>query len=108
VTTDYGDRNIAIAAIRAALKERTGKTWSVRGGRGTGWGWITITAPPKRLEQFDYMSEADRTELGEALGLEGPVHHQGQMIAAGSDYRREYVARAQGRTPPVYGRPYWD
>ncbi len=42
------DRDEAIKAIRAALKRRTGRAWSVTGGRGTAWGWITITAPPKR------------------------------------------------------------
>jgi hypothetical protein len=42
------DRGEAIKAIRTALKRRTGRTWSVTGGRGTAWGWITIEAPPKR------------------------------------------------------------
>ena len=37
------DRDEAIKAIRTALKRRTGKTWSVKGGRGTAWGWLTIT-----------------------------------------------------------------
>lgn len=42
------DRNEAIATIRSELKTRSGKAWSVRGGRGTAWGWITIDAPAAR------------------------------------------------------------
>lgn len=44
------DRNTVIKEIRTALKERTGKTWSVTGGRGTAWGWIKIDAPKARLD----------------------------------------------------------
>lgn len=42
------DRADTIALIRESLKQRSGKTWSVTGGRGTGYGWITIQAPPAR------------------------------------------------------------
>jgi hypothetical protein len=42
------DRDETIKQIKTALQRRSGKTWSVTGGRGTDWGWITITAPPKR------------------------------------------------------------
>jgi hypothetical protein len=41
-------RDQAIKRIKAALKRRSGKEWSVRGGKGTAYGWITIDAPPKR------------------------------------------------------------
>jgi hypothetical protein len=101
------DRDEAIKAIRRALKARSGKTWSVTGGRGTAWGWITITSPPARREKFGYMSEADRVELARLLGKDS-VHNQGESIPAGSDYRREYVDRAEGRDPSVQGTPYWD
>ncbi len=48
-TTDKTiDRDEAIARIRTALKRRSGKAWSVTGGRGTAWGWITVEAPPAR------------------------------------------------------------
>lgn len=39
------DRNETIARIRAALKRRSGRPWSVTGGRGTARGWITLPAP---------------------------------------------------------------
>lgn len=42
------DRNETIKRIKDALKRRSGKPWSVTGGRGTAWGWITIDAPPAR------------------------------------------------------------
>src|SRR4026209_1714610 len=43
------DRNETIKAIKTSLQKRSGKQWSVTGGRGTAWGWITISVPPKRL-----------------------------------------------------------
>jgi hypothetical protein len=107
-TLDPTDRNDAIKLIRAALKQRSGKTWSVTGGRGTAWGWIAITAPPARRLDYGYMTDADRDELGKLLGLDRPAHTQGVSIAASGAHRREYVARAQGQTPTVHGTPYWD
>ena len=44
----YIDRDDAIKRIRKALKKKTGKSWSVTGGRGTAWGWVTVSAPPLR------------------------------------------------------------
>lgn len=132
------DRDDAIALIKHYLKKRSGKTWSVTGGRGTAWGWITIQAPPKRrvahLDNPDYhrddpvegslpytevppdenhgawyLSEADSKELAELLGKpRGWVHCQGETIPASSAYRLEYVARAMGLDPIVGGTPYWD
>jgi len=103
------DRNEAIQRIRKALKARSGKSWSVTGGSGTAWGWIQIQAPPsRRAEPYGYTSEADRSELGQLLGLEGPVHTQCVSIPASNDYRQEYVDRAEGRSPAVTGKPYWD
>lgn len=102
------DRDEAIRAIRAALRRRTGRPWSVTGGRGTAWGWITVTAPPSRRDPYGYMTYADRRDLGAALGLDTPSHTQGVSIPAGHDYRTEYVDRAEGRPPSVTGQPYWD
>ncbi|UHJ58813.1 hypothetical protein LT337_32430 (plasmid) [Mycolicibacterium fortuitum] len=102
------DRDEAITKIRAALKQRSTKRWSVRGGRGTTWGWIKIVAPPARRGEYDEMSDEDCAELGELFGLDRPAHFQGLDIPASSLYRREYVARAQGRRPDVLGTPYWD
>ena len=46
------DRSEAIERIRKALKRRSGKTWSVTGGRGTAWGWIHVSAPPARTDRY--------------------------------------------------------
>ena len=101
-------RNEAILMIRKSLRERSGKAWSVTGGRGTAWGWITICSPPARRVEFGYMTDADRAELGQLLGMGEPVHSQGETVPASSDYYQEYVDRAAGRQPSVRGQQYWD
>jgi len=100
------DRNEAIAAIKANLRRRSGKTWSVKGGRGTAWGWITITAPPARLDNYGSMTDADRDELARLLNRD--VHSQGVLIPASSDYRRYYIAVSAGEAPGAEPTPYWD
>lgn len=114
------DRATAIATIKADLKRRSGKAWSVTGGKGTAYGWIKIDAPPKRrIYSWDgttivsptpgsgQMSLADRTELGKLLGLDF-VHPQGVSIAASGAYRTEYMERAAGQVPTEIAQPYWD
>lgn len=100
------DRATTIKRIRTALQKRSGKAWSVTGGTGTAWGWITISAPPRRRVNGS-MTEADAAELGKLLGKDA-VHHQGESVPASDTYYAEYVARAEGRTPNVYGTQYWD
>lgn len=131
MTTDLS-RAAVIARIRIALKRRSGKVWSVTGGTGIDWGWITINAPPARrtwrerevpnpenlsrptYEEYDtgrpggHTSPAERAELGRLLGLAGPVHGQGERIPASHDHYREYLDRAEGRPPRVIAQPYWD
>ena len=128
------DRNETMKAIKKALERRSGKTWSVTGGRGTAWGWITIDAPPKRRtgrfieksgaspgaydhEKYEltdtgepggYITPQDRAELTRLLGLDRLLHHQGVSIPSSTDYYREYLDRANGRKPSVIGQPYWD
>lgn len=126
------DRDEAIKAIRAALKRRSGKLWSVKGGRGTGWGWIEISAPPRRCTgdyvkvgvdeltgrdmyelvdggtQSGLMTPSDVAELTALLGMDTMVSPQGVSVPAASDYRREYIERAEGRKVSTIGKPYWD
>ena len=127
------DRDDTIKRIKTALQKRSGKTWSVTGGRGTAWGWITIDAPPARrtwshrlkadaspaqlsedYEEYDtgkpdqgHTSPAERAELAKLLGLES-VHIQGVSIAASNAHYEEYLARAEGRTPAKIAEAYWD
>lgn len=105
--TDDLTRHAVIIRIRAALKTRSSKAWSVTGGRGTAYGWITITAPPARLGTHGGMTDDDLGHLAELLDLDS-VHHQGVKIPASSDYYREYLDRAEGRTPSKIAEPYWD
>ena len=101
------DRNQVIAEIKTALRKRSGRSWSVTGGRGTSWGWISIHAQPSQRVGYDYLSEQDQAALAQLLGLDS-VHHQGISIPAGNDYYQEYLDRAHGRAPSKIGRPYWD
>ena len=101
------DRDEAIARIRKALRERSGKAWSVTGGRGTAWGWITIESPPRRRVD-GYMTAADCEELGRLFGLSRPAHFQGVSIPAASDYRQWYVEQAEGLVSTVRPEQYWD
>lgn len=103
-----------IKRIRTALKRRSGKTWSVTGGRGTAWGWLRIDAPPARRKfncdgegEGDYSSKEDRAELAKLLGLK-TTYAQGESIPSGSTYWDEYVDRAEGREPTNPGKTYWD
>lgn len=101
------DRNETIRQIKASLKARSGKAWSVTGGRGTVWGWITIEALPSERVECGYTSEADRATLAKLLDFD-TVHAQGISIPASNAYYQEYVDRAAGRTPSKIGQRYWD
>lgn len=108
---DYGDlsRAAVIKRIKQALKQRSGRQWSVTGGKGTAYGWIYIKAvKPHAMDEWGNMNDADRTLLGKLLGLDKPVHFQGESIPASNDYYREYIDRAEGRKPSKCGSPYWD
>lgn len=126
------DRDETIRKIKTALHRRSGKAWSVTGGRGTAYGWITIDALPSRrtwshrlkagavndcsenYEDYDtgkidgYTSPEERAELATLLGFERPVHCQGVSIAASTEHYEEYIARAEGRTPAKLAVAYWD
>jgi len=102
-TTERGD---TIRIIRAELNRRTNRTWSVTGGRGTSWGWITVTAPPARRVEFGFIGADDAEVLAAALGFES-VHCQGWSIPASRAHRIEAIDRARG----LAAKPtpaYWD
>jgi len=121
------DRAEAIKRIKAGLESRSGKKWSVTGGRGTAYGWLSINAPPAKrtwryvsggqagsFEMYDsgepghYSSQADRDELTKLLDLPQRVHCQGESVPSSGAHYDEYVARAEGRKPERYGEMYWD
>lgn len=104
--TDIADRDAVIATIRADPRRRCGKSWSVTGGRGTAWAWITIQAPPAR-RHGSYMTDTNQAELAALPGLR-VVTLQGVLVPDRKSYRIEYVERASGRKPSVPGVPDWD
>ena len=101
------DRNEAITRIRTALRRRSGKAWSVTGGKGTAWGWIRIDVPPAFRSESTTLTNR-RNELRGLLGFELSRYPSRETVPASSAYYAEYVDRAEGRTPAVYGTPYWD
>ena len=105
-TTQDLSRKAVIARIKAALRARSGKAWSVTGGSGTAYGWITLDVPPAQRADLERRTKG-QVELAALLGLPA-VHHQGVSIPASHAYYREYIDRAEGRTPSVIGHPYWD
>lgn len=129
---DQSDRNGIIKEIKTALEKRSGKKWSVTGGKGTAYGWITVDAPPSRRtchsrlkagalndwpeswehvnmgESGGYITAEDAAELARLLGKE-TVHHQGESIPASHDHYREYLHRALYGNPGSFNaQPYWD
>lgn len=112
------DHNDTIRRIKSALQKRSGKSWSVTGGKGTAWGWITIDVPPARktfdwagtatVAEWGHASLEERIELATLLGFSTPVHPQGVSIAASNDYYQEYIDRAEGKNPGKIAQPYWD
>jgi hypothetical protein len=103
------DRDETIKTIKQALKQRTGRQWSVTGGRGTAYGWIEIRAIKKyAANEWGDLTDDDQAYLAQLLGLDRKAHRQGVSIPASSNYYSEYIARAKGETPEVYGEPYWD
>lgn len=72
-------RTAVTKKMRQLLRQRSGKNWSVRGGRGTGWGWLDISSPPSRQDNWR-MTEEDRRELAALLGKDS-VHCQGELVS---------------------------
>jgi hypothetical protein len=104
---DFTNRDEAIAEIRAALKRRSGRTWSVTGGKGTAWGWITVTTPPARRDEFGCLAEEDRAELSRLMGEH--IHQQGVSIPASAAFREYWVERARtGKAAGEQPEAYWD
>ena len=101
------DRNEAIKRIRTALRRRSGKAWSVKGGRGTAWGWIHIDVSSALRDDITALT-GRRNQLRALLGFDLARYPSSETVPASSAYYAEYVDRAEGRTPTVYGTPYWD
>lgn len=95
MTDDFYTPTAAGSVIRAALLTRSDRTWSVINGRGTAYGWLTITAPPARLDAYGGMTDGDRAELSRLLGVE--VYPPGASVPPGAASYRTWIARAEGK-----------
>src|SRR5262245_34845329 len=95
-----------VRRIKAALERRSGLKWSVtQKTRGSDYGWLRITAPPRRRIE-GCLSPEDHQRLSALLGKE--VGPQGASVPSADDSYQEYLDRAEGREPSVLGVPYWD
>jgi hypothetical protein len=124
------DRDATIKALRVALKAKTGRAWSVTGGRGTAWGWITITAPAARRtytrvlkegaeefrpESYEWVNtgEPDRSMSPEdsatLSAIFGDCHHQGIKVdPRGKDYERHLALAIHGEDLGFKSESHWD
>ena len=79
--------------LRKMLKRRTGRTWSVKVGSGTGYCWLTINAPPARIVDWK-MSPDDESLLASVLGEDSIGQYY--QIPPTSGYRAWNMARIAG------------
>ena len=126
-------RNETISEIKSSLRLRSKEKWSVTGGKGTAWGWISITAIPshrtwgsrplphntnqipgsENWEEYDTgkpnqnLSPYQIAELKYLLA-DCSVGRDGVSIPSSSDYYQEYTERAAGLPVTKLATPYWD
>ncbi len=130
---DVADRNQIMKEMKKRLELRSGMKWSVRGGKGTAYGWLHISAPPsrKKYRHIDKVigvnirgREIYEEVFDEAAeyGSPGPVDRHILALLLNKDHRSngdwgvpssrayyvEFLARCAGRIPSVNATPYWD
>lgn len=105
--------------LAQALKEATGRSWSVKHGSGTGYGYVSVDAPPKRrVCEWDgktrattghgYSCEDDRQVLGNLLNDGRPAHSQGETISPDPGCRERAYDLVRGHPEPAACRRDWD
>lgn len=95
VRADPLDQAETIRLLKQSLKLRSGKAWSVRAGRGSVHGWLTISCRPSSADKDGCMPVGYRRELAVLLGLElSTVPAQGVVVSPGR--WGEFLRRAQG------------
>lgn len=80
--------------IRIALRQRSGREWSVTEDPNWGKNWTLITARPASRDDRDYMKPSDQQELTKLLGLTALVHPQGARISL--TRHADFIRRIQG------------
>lgn len=92
----------AIERIRAGLKSRSKKLWTVGTQRGS-HGYIHIQSPPSRMGPTG-MTVEEGTELQQLLGLPTNTINFGAIsVPPDPGYYEEYIDRAWGRQPKRRG-----
>lgn len=100
-TVDVRHQQPTQEAIRAGLRNRTGKHWSVTHEGGV----LRITASRKNRRDHGVLTEESRTELAKALNLpRSAVGSRGVTVPGEHSWHHEYVSRAFGQEPGIYGR----
>lgn len=96
----------AVARIRAALRQRSGRTYNVSMGskRSTGRGWIEIRPPGSGRHNSELVSSEEASALASLLALSPAAVHDGITLPPDQDFYWEYVDRAEGKTPRVRGK----
>lgn len=91
------DRKEATKRIRQALKKRTDRVWSVRGDRGTAWGWLRIEAAKSRRVMHDDNPRYDRYALHQSeLPWIERKPGKGETAYCTSQEDREILVKALG------------
>lgn len=83
-------RDAVCKRIKAALVKRSGKQWSVTGGRGTAYGWIRISVPKARLgcaRLHEYDWQTNRCQHCEAFRFEDGISGCEGHVCTESCYR---------------------
>lgn len=99
----------AAKILRDLLARRTGRAWSVRNSRGTAWGWIRVTATPKRCGRHGYMGLEDVHLLSSAFGH--GVSRQGESLSPSLGVHGAAVYSVAGYPVPEdwsIAPPTWD
>lgn len=114
------DKDTFTQDLGKALKEATGRTWSVSRSRGTASSWVNVDAPPaRRTCEWDgvtpapkgqgYSCQNDREVLGKAVHAPGGVAHpQGESIPPDPGCRERVYDLVKGRSDPAVCKPNWD
>ncbi len=98
----------AIRRIKAALRTRTGRAWSVTGGRGTAYGWIHVASFEREFDGWQ-MTEEHRAILGRIFHRDGsPVPCQYYSIDPGNQEYAVALAEGAADAQGLYRAPGWD
>lgn len=96
----YHYEKLIIYIIKSGLEKRSDKKWAIN----SSFNGYCITSPAARRND-DLMSTNDAQELGALLGLD-KISRSGYEFGTGyrhHDYWKEYIYRAWGLTPQVFG-----